>query len=245
MNEENLASEVRTLYRADPSRAESAIESILQKTWRSYPSSEWPALMDRLLEHFRDKDSDRSAKRSAETGELYRLLSLLLGERISTLDLSSEEFSERLGYSLKTIFDTLNQIVGVIHTTLLGRTNELKTIRRIIGSALKEEGQSEPLQHYLNQIKEAFLISHHAFRQTAQSKINDLLNQLDPERISQLGQKGFSFAPFHKAKLLEIYKEEYMKCKNGVESGRFMEEMLREFERNCQRLYQNDQRKSS
>jgi hypothetical protein len=240
MDVENLAAEIKTLYRANPSKAEASIESLLQKALQSYPPSLRQDSLDKLVEHFRPMRPAGDAKGGPEIGELSHLLSLLLGKRVSQLDLSSEEFLGKLSDSLNTIFDTLNQIVGVIQATLLGQKNELKTIRRIIGSTLKDEGQAESLQNYLNQIKEAFLISHRAFRQAAQNKIRDILNQLDPDRISQLSQGGFDFSPFHKAKLFEIYKEEFMKCKGWVGSGRFMEEMLREFEKNCQKLYQGD-----
>jgi hypothetical protein len=245
VNVENLADEIRTLYRADPSKAERFIESFLQKTFQSYPPSIGPAMLDKLVNYFHLLITDRDGKGSPETGELPRLLSVLLGKRVSKLDLSSEESLEKLSYSLNTIFDTLNQIISLIHTTLLGKKTELKTIRQIIGSTLKGDEQSDSLQNYLNQIREAFLISHRAFRHAAQKKIGDILSELDPDRISQLGEGTFGFSPFHKGKLFEIYKEEFMKCKGWVESGRLMEEVLREFEKNCQKQYQAGHGRSS
>lgn len=245
MNVENLADEIRTLYRADPSKAESSIESFLQRAWQGYPPSERSTLLGQLLDHCRGMSADRDVKNHPETGEFPRLLSLLLGERVSASDLCSEEFLDKLARSLNTLFDTLNQIIGVIHTTFLGQKGEMKTIRLIIGSTLKGEEQSDSLQNYLNQIREAFLISHRAFRHAAQKKIRDILSELDPDRISQLGEGTFGFSPFHKGKLFEIYKEEFMKCKGWVESGRLMEEVLREFEKNCQKQYQAGHGRSS
>jgi hypothetical protein len=244
MNVENLADEIRTLYRADPSKAETFIESFLQKTFQSYPPSIGPGMLDKLVNHFHLLIPDRDGKGGPETGELPRLLSLLLGKRVSKLDLSSEEFLEKLSYSLNTIFDTLNQIISLIHTTLLGRKEEMETIRLIIGSALKGEGAPDSLQNYLNQIREAFLISHRAFRQAAQKKIRDLMNELDPDRIAEMGRGTLDFSPFHKGKLFEIYKEEFMKCQGWLESGRLMEEILKEFEKNCQKQYQAGQGRS-
>jgi len=219
--------------------AESSIEDFLQKEWQNYPPSEWPNLLNGLIESLHDSRPDGAAKESSGNGELSRLLSLLLGQKVSTADFCSEEFLEKLGQSLNTIFDMLNQIVKVIHTTLLGRKEEMETIRLIIGSTLKGEESSESLQNYLNQIRGAFLMSHRAFQQAAQKTICDILRELDPERISKLGEGGLGFSPFHKGKLYEIYKEEFIKCKGWVESGRFIEEMLREFEKNCQEIYQS------
>ena len=51
----------------------------------------------------------------------------------------SPEWPDKLARSLNTLFDTLNQIIGVIHTTFLGQKGEMETIRLIIGSALKGE----------------------------------------------------------------------------------------------------------
>jgi hypothetical protein len=161
------------------------------------------------------------------------------------LDFRSEEFLEKLARALNTLFDTLNQMIGVIHTTFLGQKSEMETIRLIIGSSLKGGEQSDSLQNYLNQIREAFLISHRAFQQAAHKKILDFLNELDPERISQMGEGAFGFGPFHKGKLFEIYKEEFLKCKGWVESGHFLEEVLREFEKNCQKQYHAGRGRSS
>jgi hypothetical protein len=245
MNMEALAAEINNLYRENPSTAESSIENLLQRAWERDPPSEWPARLGELIEHCRGEGPDQEAKKQSETGEFPRLLSLLLGERVSELDLRSEEFMDKLARSLNTLFDTLNQIIGVIHTTFLGQKGEMETIRLIIGSALKGEEQSDSLQNYLNQIREAFLISHRAFRHAAQKKIRDILSALDPEHISQLGEGTFDFSPFHKGKLFEIYKEEFLKCKGWVESGRLMEEVLREFEKNCQKQYQGGRGRSS
>jgi len=244
MDMESLAAEIRTLYRENPSKAESSIETFLQRAWQGYPPSERSTLLGQLLEHCRGMSLDGDAKRIPETGEFPRLLSLLLGEKVSASDLCSEEFLDKLARSLNTLFDTLNQIIGVIHTTFLGQKGEMETIRMIIGSTLKGEEQSGSLQNYLNQIREAFLISHRAFRQAAQKKIRDLMNELDPDRIAEMGRGTLDFSPFHKGKLFEIYKEEFMKCQGWLESGRLMEEILKEFEKNCQKQYQAGQGRS-
>jgi len=237
MSMESLAAEINNLYRENPSKAESSIEDFLRWAWEMDPPSEQSARLKLLIDYCRGLRPEPVAEKNSETGEFSRLLSLLLGEKVSASDLCSEEFLDKLARSLNTLFDTLNQIIGVIHTTFLGQKGEMETIRLIIGSSLKGEAQPESLQKYLNQIREAFLISHRAFRQATHKKTLDILNELDPERISQMGEGAFGFGPFHKGKLFEIYKEEFLKCKGWVESGRFLEEVLREFEKNCQKQY--------
>lgn len=245
MSRETLAAAVINLYRENPSAAESSIEDFLQRAWEKDSPSQRAARLEQLIESCRGLRADRVEEKDAEHGEFPRLLSLLLGERVSELDFRSEEFLEKLARALNTLFDTLNQMIGVIHTTFLGQKSEMETIRLIIGSTLKGGEPSDSLQNYLNQIKEAFLISHRAFRQAAHKKTLDILNELDPDRISQLGEGAFGFGPFHKGKLFDIYKEEFLKCKGWVDSGRFLEEILREFEKNCQKQYHAGRGRSS
>lgn len=64
------------------------------------------------------------------------------------------------------------------------------------------------------------------------------LNSLEAERGG-----GLRFGPLRKAELYEIYKEKFSQFKGWFESGSFMEELLREFEKTCQRLYNVDQRR--
>jgi hypothetical protein len=160
----------------------------------------------------------------------------LLGERVSAKDLESEVLPEKMLSALNTVFDTLNRVVGVIHTTLLGRKAEFETIRKIIGADLRE-GEADSLQGYLNQIQEAFLMAHQAFQQAARTKVGEILSELDPDRIATLRERGLRFGPLRKAELFEIYREKFRACKDSFDSGRLMNDLLKEFERICQKAH--------
>ena len=177
-----------------------------------------------------------------ESKELSRLVSLLLGNEIFKTDLSSGELTEKLAKSLQTIFDTLNKIISVIQTSLFGETVKFETIRHVIGNNLDKEGGTEPLQNYLDQIKNAFLVSHKAFQQSANAKVKQLLDELDPDRISESAKGGLKFGAFRRAELFDIYKDKFQTCKGWVDSGRFRNEMLREFEKECLKLYKTEKR---
>ena len=86
---------------------------------------------------------------------------------------------------------------------------------------------------YLDQIKNAFLITERAFKETARSKMRDVLFELDPDRIIAKGG-GMKFGPLRKAEQFETYREKFYTCKKWFDSGRFMGDFLREFEKNCQ-----------
>ncbi len=236
LREENLIEELREIYRADPINAQDLIGNFLKEKLQAYPFPEKINILKKILRCFKQGPEPLSS--SSAPQELTRLLSALFGKRYSLQDLSSPDALEKLTTALNTVFDTLNQIIGVIQSTFLGKKAELETIRLVIGSNIAGESSGgESLQNYLSQIKEAFLISHKAFQQAARAKVAEILKELDPERIATEGEGGFEFGPLRKAKLFDLYKEKFAKAKGYYESGRFLEELLREFEKSCQKLY--------
>ncbi len=231
---EELANQIRTVYRSDRSEPEALIEKYLEERFKDLSPGERLDFLERLSRQFEKRSEDFS-----------RIASLLLGKKVSAVDLSSSEVLEKLSNSFNTIFNTVNQIVAGIHATLLGRKAELETIRQIIGSQLSgEEGvEVDSLQRYLDQIQKAFLVAHQAFQLAAQAKVSQILNELEPGRIETERGGGLRFGPLRKAEFFEIYKERFLKCKGWFESGSFKEDLMREFEKTCQRLYNVDQRR--
>ncbi len=173
---------------------------------------------------------------SGETDEevLTRVCSLLLGRKVSMDDLSSSELLEKLAESLNTIFNTLNQLISVINMTFTGEGSPEQTIRQVIGFRLEGEVQGRSLETYLDQISNAFLTSQQSFKEAAYAKVKQVLGVLDPEQVASEVGKGLKFGPLKKAEMFEIYEHRYEKIQKWFSSGRFMEDFLREFERNCQ-----------
>ena len=240
---ETLANEIRTIYRTDPLGAETLIEANIQQSLQNFSPTEKVRLLEELTHQFESLRPKVLPEIDLESKEFLRLFSLLFGERISTPDLCSTELLEKLAHSLNTIFNTLNQIIGVIQTTLLGKTTEFdETIRHIIGSDLEGSAEATSLQSYLDQIQEAFWVAHQAFKKAARTKVDEVLEELNPDRIEASTSGGLRFGPFRKAECFEIYKEKFRTCKGWFESGRFTEELLREFEKTCQNLYNADRR---
>ncbi len=237
-----LADEIRAIYNSDSSRAGSLIETFLEQKLKGLPPGERLAVVDGLARRFGVSGTGTEQNLSLERKEVSRMFSLLLGKDIPVENLPAGELMEKLSVSLNTVFDTLNRIISVINSTLLGERVELATIRHIIGSGLEREGTPESLQSYLDQIREAFLVAHRAFQQAANIKIGRILDELDPGRISAAAGGGLKFGPLRKAESFEIYKEKFQACKGWFESGRFMEELLREFEKICQKLYKSNAR---
>ncbi len=239
---ERLTEEVQSIYQANPPMAERLLEAYLQEVLKDQTPEERIHLLETLVQHFAPFPAPIAQDSLLHSEEFTRLLTLLFGERTSAKGLSTNELLEKLALSLNTIFDTMNEMIRIIDTTLLGRKPELETIRHIIGSQLEAETPSDSLQTYLARIQRAFLISHKAFQEAALSQFNEILKELSPERFESEPTGGFKVGPFRKAELFERYKERFQTIKKWYESGRFKEELLREFEKACQRLYPNDRR---
>jgi len=231
-----LTDEIRQIYGSDDLQAETLIEAFLERRLNELPAGERLTLLEKLTAEFKGASHETSGNVDVDEEFLSRVFSLLLGRKVSQADLTSTEILERLAESLNTIFDTLNELVSVINTTLTGESTGEETIRQVIGFHVAGEDQTKSLQSYLGQIKQAFLIAQQAFKNAAHVKVNQILAELDPERISEGGRGGLKFGPLRKAEFFEIYEENFGKVKKWFESGRFMEEFLREFEKNSQKL---------
>jgi len=235
---EQLSNEIRKIYKSDHLHAETLIETYLEEKLKEFSDSKKLTLFERLTDEFNIAISSKDSGSSIDKEVLARLFSLMLGKRISQADLSSTELLQKLTESLNTIFDALNQVVGVINTTFLGKSIGDETIRQVIGFHLEGgESHARSLESYLGQIEKAFLIAHQAFKEAAHTEIGEILHELDPDQIKADGSGGFKFGPFQKAEFFEVYEKKFYTCKKWFDSGRFMEKFLREFEKNSQKLF--------
>jgi hypothetical protein len=236
MSTGQLANEIKQIYSSGPLQAETLIERYLEERLYALSAPERLILLKKLIAEFKRASSGTSGNENMDEEVLSRVFSLLLGRKVSQADLSSTEFLQRLAESLNTIFDTLNQLVSVINMTLLGEATGDETIRHIIGFHLEGEYQSKSLESYLGQIKKAFLIAQQAYKKAAHTIVSKILLELDPVQIARTDTGGLKFGPLRKAEFYEIYEGKFQRCKKWFESGRFMEEFLREFEKDCQKL---------
>ncbi len=238
---ETMSKEIRIIYNSDISNAETLIGTYLEQRLKEYSDSGRVDFLKELSLQFRSSSPEPETSTKFEKEEFSQLFSLLLGKKLSIADLSSTETLQKLVSSLNTVFDTINQIISVMNNKLLGKeVKHDETIRGIIGSDIEMGGAldtHDSLQNYLDQIQDAFLVAHQAFQQASQNMVSQILEELDPKRISALSKKGYKFGPFRKAELFEVYQEKFKECNAWFESGRFTSELLREFEKNCQKSY--------
>ena len=230
---DHLARDIRQIYSADARQAEELITQYVQNHLRSLSDIEKIGTLEKLIAQF-DTSRPLSAGQAYPDDEvLTRLFSLVLGDKVTRADLSSTELLQRLAESLNTIFDALNKLVAVIDSTLLGKDRGDETIRQVIGFHLEGQDQTKSLESYLGQINKAFLLAQKAFRTAAHRIVGQILHELDPEKISREAGGGLKFGPLRKAELYASFVERMEKCRLWYDSDRFMQDLQREFEKNC------------
>ncbi len=236
-----LAEKLRQVYASDPTKADQMIADCLAKQWAELSEQEALRQLDGLIAFFDHPASSAGTFKGdddIEASVLTRIFPLLIGERIDQDEVRSEQQLHRLAESLNIVFDALNELVEVISTSLYGTGGVgQETIRHVIGGRVKGDEDTTSLIGYIDQIKRAFLDSLAAFQEAAHSMVNEILVELDPERISK-EEGGRKFGPFQKAESFKLYESKFLKCRKWFDSGRFAEELLREFERNCHKISQ-------
>lgn len=191
-------------------------------------------LLSRLIRKF---DAPAPAIAAKRQEMLQRHLARLLGKESAALEVGSEEFAEKMAIALNTVFDSLNAIIGTINATLLGRKPEMETIRHVIGSSIEGAAGAQSIDGYLEQIQRAFLVAHRAFQDAARAKVGQFMVELDPAKLESEAEGGLKFGALRKADLYDAYKDRYATCAKWLASGRFTEELLREFEKTCQKQF--------
>ena len=235
--------EVRTAYRRDPAMAKERIEECVLLRLEEAPPGLRRELLSRLIRKFDEPlaapaPGPLAAKRQEM---LQRHLARLLGKDSAALDVGSDEFAEKIAKALNTVFDSLNGIIGTINATLLGHKPEMETIRHVIGSSIEGAAGAQSIDGYLEQIQRAFLVAHKAFQEAARTKVGQFMAELDPGKLESESEGGLKFGALRKAELFDAYKDKYATCRKWLDSGRFTEELLREFEKICQKRYLSEQ----
>ena len=154
-----LEAEIQKIYTADPTDAEQRIQSHLNGRLAFMPLTERIGLLKQVAVQFDPNASPAVPPARVQEDMLADLFLLFLGEKASSVEMQSEKQLERLADALNTIFDSLNELIDVINTTLKGTASQQETIRGLIGMRLSDEGEGVSLGAHLGQIKQAFLLS--------------------------------------------------------------------------------------
>jgi hypothetical protein len=232
---ERLVMELREIYRRDPEHAAKRIELLLSERVKSIPQAQHRDVLGKIIAALESAERDVPACRDNEIAA--RVFGLLLGKRVDPRDLSSQTMIENLAQSLNTIFNALNELIGLINKTFSGGSELAdQTIRQVIGGHIGGEENVRPLEEYLGQINHAFVATQEAFKKAAQTKVAQILHSLDPEKIAAERSGGLKIGPLRKAEDFDLLTAKIDRIRRWFESGRFMEDFLREFEKSCQTI---------
>lgn len=233
---DRLASEIRELASRSGDQAPEAIEALLLNRWGLLPPKERLVLLEELAARCGVAPAPVPAPAPAPAANdvLQEVIGLLLGNRAIHSDLSHAELLQRLADSLNTVFDSLNRLVRVIQSTLMGFNNPEETIHKVIGEHLQGEDRLKSLENYIGQISKAFLLTQQSFKAAAERTIQKLLRELSPKRLDQESAKGLRFGPLKKADLYDAYEQKFQQCQKWFDNGKFGDHLLREVERHCQ-----------
>lgn len=234
---ENMEASILTLFKAHGENPDLSIIDYLEKRLESLDSAARIGVLDRLIDRFDFPESgdEKKAVLAIDDHVLARVIKLLLGRDISQTDMSTEEILESLAGSINTVFESLNQLISVINTTLVGKQDSDATIRQVIGYHLEGSSQTKTLEGYIGQIGKAFFASQEASKKAAHAKVMQILEELSPKAIEKEADVS-RLSPMRKARYYEVYELKFRKFEKWLESGRFMESFLREFEKNCQKI---------
>ncbi|MCD4721634.1 MAG: hypothetical protein K8S13_17490 [Desulfobacula sp.] len=234
---EKMEDSIIKIFQEQTDNADLPINDYLKNELKTLDSSDRMEVLDKLIDQF-DSDNHIDEKYAAvaiDDHVLARVIKLLLGRDITKVDFNSNELLESLAESINTVFESLNQLISVINTTLVGKQGSDETIRQVIGYHLEGSSQTKTLESYIGQIGKAFFASQEASKKAAHAKVMQILEELSPEKIEK--EAGVSrLSPMRKSKYYEVYELKFKKFEKWFESGRFMESFLREFERNCQKI---------
>jgi hypothetical protein len=230
---ETLADALRGLSIQNPDQAQEKIEAFLAEELKGLALGERLDVLGQLESIF--PTAGQVMTPGASDDLLDRLVPLLLGRDVS-MDLSTPELLSRLAHSLNTIFTMLNELIGLINSTLGGNPAGDETIRQIIGTSLQRQGEVQSIEQYLGQIKKAFLTAQQSSKEAARTMAAYIITELDPKGMEGSGG-GFKIGPMKKAESFDLFEEKYKRVKKWYESERFLLDFLRQFEKNCQKSF--------
>jgi hypothetical protein len=233
----NIEDHMIRIYREHGEISEILINRYLEDEFKVLAPSVRTAALDKLIYRFDliDPEEKTPPALSIDDPVLAKMIKLLLGRDISQIDASPDELLESLAESLNTVFKSLNQLISIINTTLMGKQNMDETIRQVIGYHLEGSSQTKTLENYIGQIGKAFFESQEASKKAAYSKVLQILEELSPEKIEKETHVS-RLSLMRKSRYYEVYELKFKKFEKWFESGRFMESFLREFEKNCQKI---------
>lgn len=236
---DQLTAEIRDTYLADEANAVTNLEARLGETFIDCSSGERNDFLKQLIAVFSQSSVGDSVVLEDSSDAYNKLLTMLLGKEILTKKLPPEEMIKQVAAAVNTVFDSVNTLVGGMNSTLIGSgsSESEETVRMVIRSSMDADEGIGALKKFLDQTGEFFAIALEAYKEAARVKIDEVLDELNPERLEAEFEGKVKFGPLYKAQLYDSYLGKYKTLQNWQRSGLLLEAFMKEFEKNCQILY--------
>ncbi len=180
----DLANQVRRCYRSDPIRAESLIEECLERGLEGVPLAARLSLIRGVLRLFEPSRRGLPAPSQAGNPPTWKTSSPCCSDSgLPAAILGSKDLAQRLAASLNSIFDQLNELVGIINRTFGKETAALETIRHLTGPISSDRLHPTPLP--ATSVRSRRLFSS-PIRRLGRllPRGRKILAELDPERLA-------------------------------------------------------------
>lgn len=228
-----ISDEIRTIYRQETGDGFVNIEAYLEQLLGTLPSSERLHILQNISEEFADNGEPQQLLTTDAGNQLLRFISLILGQKVGVGEVADKQLQEKLCISLNTIFDTLNDLLQAINSTLSRGNGFDETIRHVLRKQLDEPGDDKPLDLYIDQIRKSFFTSYESFKEAHLLIMDKVLEELSPEKSTSKCAGGLKFGALRKAEAFDHYTQLYESLHSWHESGRGLDEYLRLFEKQC------------
>jgi len=236
---DQLTAEIRNACLADGASKADKVEERLKGAFADCTPAERRAALENLIRVFSRNVTGDTVSTGVPQAEYNKILTMLLGQEILEQKLPPEEMMQQLAAAVNTVFDSVNTLVGGMNATLVGGGNATgdETIRMVIRSSMDANEGIGSLKKFLDQTGEFFAIALKAYKEAAQVKIGEILDELNPDRLEEEFGGKMKFGPLYKAHLYDCYLDKYKTLQNWQRSGLLLEAFMKEFEKNCQNLY--------
>jgi hypothetical protein len=236
---DQLTAEIRDIYLADDANAVTNLEDCLRETFVDFSSAERGELLKKMISKFSQSSTADVVVSEGASDGYGKLLTMLLGKEILKKDLPPEEMIKQVAAAVNTVFDSVNTLVCGINSTLVGSGSpeSEETVRMVIRSSMDADEGIGALKKFLDQTGEFFAIALKAYQEAARVKIDEILDELNPERLEAEFEGKVKFGPLYKAQVYDCYLGKYKTLQNWQRSGLLLEAFMKEFEKNCQILY--------
>jgi hypothetical protein len=231
---EQFAAEIKSIYTLYGENSQSAIEEYLETQLYGFDNSVKIQMLSLLEERFAPPPPAISQESVVHQQALAEFCHRVLGIELTAAELSSPATLDRISQAVNNLFDHLNQLVQSIRSSMLLENTGAATIRHVLGSSLREDEQTLTLEQYLGEIKTAFFLSHNSFKAAFIKMMDRVLENLDPQSKDNVVGNAFMLPMMKKAAALDRFQQLFKSCKEWHDSGRSLEDFLKEFEKQCQ-----------